>query len=173
MSQFMLITLTIMNTLNFIQTNHPLAMGLCLLIQTILISLITGLIIQTFWFSYILFLVMLGGMLVLFIYTTTLASNEMFSINSNNLIMFIMISLMMSMLFMDKNLWNINNSYIDMMNLNNNYFIMNMENSFELMKLYNKPTMNITLMLMNYLLLTLIIIVKITNIFSGPLRQKF
>nr|UFZ12784.1 NADH dehydrogenase subunit 6 [Sialis melania] len=171
MNQLMLTMITIMNATTFIQMNHPLAMGLCLLIQTILISFITGMIIQTFWFSYILFLIMLGGMLVLFIYMTTLASNEMFSFN-NLLVYLIIIMLMMIMSLIDSNMWNINNSYIDMLNTNNNYFIMNMENSLELMKLYNKPTMNMTLILINYLLLTLIIIVKITNIFSGPLRQK-
>nr|AMW67992.1 NADH dehydrogenase subunit 6 [Stenosialis australiensis] len=172
MNQFLLILFTIMNSMNFIQLSHPLAMGLCLLFQTILISFITGMIIQTFWFSYILFLVMLGGMLVLFIYVTTLASNEIFSINSNNFIILFIFSMLLMLIFFDKTLWNINNVYIDMLNTNNNYFIMNMENSFELLKLYNKPTMNMTLILVNYLLLTLIIIVKITNIFSGPLRQK-
>ena len=50
-------------------------MGLTLLIQTILVSIISGLITKTFWFSYILFLVFLGGILVLFIYVTSLASN--------------------------------------------------------------------------------------------------
>nr|UFZ12758.1 NADH dehydrogenase subunit 6 [Sialis jiyuni] len=172
MNQLMMTMITILNSITFIQTNHPLAMGFCLLIQTILISLITGMIIQTFWFSYILFLIMLGGMLVLFIYMTTLASNEMFSFNNNLMIYILMILIIMMMTMIDKNMWNINNSYIDMLNTNNNYFIMNMENSMELMKLYNKPTMNMTLILINYLLLTLIIIVKITNIFSGPLRQK-
>nr|UFZ13744.1 NADH dehydrogenase subunit 6 [Protosialis americana] len=172
MNQLMLTMFTIFNSITFIQTNHPLAMGLCLLIQTILISFITGMIIQTFWFSYMLFLIMLGGMLVLFIYMTTLASNEMFSFNINFIPYTIIFSLLLLMCFMDTNMWNINNNYIDMLNFNNNYLIMNTENSLELLKLYNKPTMNMTLILINYLLLTLIIIVKITNIFSGPLRQK-
>lgn len=44
------------------------------------------------------------------------------------------------------------------------------ENSINLNKLYNFPTNLITLLLINYLLLTLIIIVKITNNFIGPLR---
>lgn len=42
--------------------------------------------------------------------------------------------------------------------------------NYKLIKLYNYPTNFITILLINYLLLTLIAIVKITNIFFGPLR---
>merc|ERR1712221_33590 len=65
-------------SLFFTRLSHPLAIGLALLSQTILICLITGLSSSSFWFSYILFLIFLGGMLVLFIYVTSLASNEIF-----------------------------------------------------------------------------------------------
>jgi len=63
----------------FSTIKHPLAMGLILLIQTIFICLLRGLLIKSFWFSYILFLIFIGGILVLFIYVTSLASNEIFS----------------------------------------------------------------------------------------------
>lgn len=45
------------------------------------------------------------------------------------------------------------------------------ENSIILNKLYNYPTNLINLLIINYLFLTLIAVVKITNIFYGPLRQ--
>jgi NADH-ubiquinone oxidoreductase chain 6 len=47
-------------------------------LQTIITFLIRGLINKRFWFQYILFIVFVGGMLVLFIYLTRLASNECF-----------------------------------------------------------------------------------------------
>nr|YP_009050551.1 NADH dehydrogenase subunit 6 [Dysmicohermes ingens]AIG24340.1 NADH dehydrogenase subunit 6 [Dysmicohermes ingens] len=171
MSQVILITLNLIMSFNFTQMNHPLAMGLILLIQTILISLISGLMTQTFWFSYILFLIMLGGMLVLFIYMTSLASNELFSFSMKTLIINLIIFMFMLMLLLfDNSLWFINNNSMDMNSLNN--IIMLQENKMELMKLYNFPTMNLTLLMVNYLFLTLIIIVKITNLFHGPLRQS-
>lgn len=46
------------------------------------------------------------------------------------------------------------------------------ENTINLNKLYNFPRNFITLILINYLFLTLVIIVKITNNFSGPLRNN-
>lgn len=45
------------------------------------------------------------------------------------------------------------------------------ENILILNKIYNYPTNLVTLLLINYLLITLIAIVKITNIFYGPIRQ--
>uniref|UniRef100_A0AAU6QFG1 NADH-ubiquinone oxidoreductase chain 6 n=1 Tax=Nepsalus caelestis TaxID=2950591 RepID=A0AAU6QFG1_9NEOP len=167
----LLTTLNVIMSLNFTQIKHPLAMGLTLLVQTIIISLTCGLYTYSYWFAYILFLIMLGGMLVLFIYVTSLASNELFSFSILNFtlsVLLLSITLVI-ILFMDKTILLLNN--IEMMKFNmNNLF---MENELSLNKLYNNPTMNITLMMMNYLLLTLIVIVKIVNINYGPLRQKF
>nr|YP_009943621.1 NADH dehydrogenase subunit 6 [Hemerobius spodipennis]QOD41875.1 NADH dehydrogenase subunit 6 [Hemerobius spodipennis] len=161
--------LMILISMNFILMTHPLSMGLMLLIQTILISLLCGMMYYTYWFSYILFLVMIGGMLILFIYMTSLASNELFNLNMNTVIfMMIIFSLMLSLsYFYDNFMFLIKNFEVN--NINN---LINNENSFNLIKLYNNPTMNITMMVINYLLLTLIIVVKITDISYGPLRQK-
>nr|QNH82851.1 NADH dehydrogenase subunit 6 [Dendroleon pantherinus] len=167
----LLASLNITLSLNFTQIKHPLAMGLTLLVQTIIISLTCGLYTHSYWFAYILFLIMLGGMLVLFIYVTSLASNELFSFSFKNLTMSLMlISLMMfTITFMDNLMILMNN--MEMTNFNyNNFFV---ENELSLIKLYNNPTMNITVMMMNYLLLTLIVVVKIVNMNYGPLRQKF
>nr|QNE85632.1 NADH dehydrogenase subunit 6 [Platypalpus longicornis] len=170
MLQMMLSSMIMINNLIFMQMNHPLSMGLMLLLQTLMICLITGLLTKTFWFSYILFLIFLGGMLVLFIYVTSLASNEMFSFSMNILmISFLLLSLLtMLILFMDKSL------FISFINNNEMNLFMEMnsseENSITLNKLYNFPTNLITILLIIYLFITLIAIVKITNIFYGPLR---
>jgi len=52
-----------------------------LILQTLLVALISGLIIDRFWFSYILVLIFLGGILILFIYVAALASNEQINMN--------------------------------------------------------------------------------------------
>nr|YP_010865965.1 NADH dehydrogenase subunit 6 [Dicerapanorpa magna]WGT92198.1 NADH dehydrogenase subunit 6 [Dicerapanorpa magna]WGT92210.1 NADH dehydrogenase subunit 6 [Dicerapanorpa magna]WGT92224.1 NADH dehydrogenase subunit 6 [Dicerapanorpa magna]WGT92237.1 NADH dehydrogenase subunit 6 [Dicerapanorpa magna] len=174
MFQFLFLMLNMIISFIFTQMKHPLAMGLILLIQTLLICLMTGLITKTFWFSYILFLVFLGGMLILFIYMTSLASNEMFTFSSN-LMLFIMLMISMStiiLLILDQNIWIFNFMNLDMSTFTNMSFLNMNENSLNLTKLYNLPTSFITIMLINYLFLTLIVIVKITNIFYGPLRQK-
>nr|ALO70786.1 NADH deshydrogenase subunit 6 [Ocypus brunnipes] len=151
----------------FIFLSHPLSMGITLLIQTIMISLVSGLLNINFWFSYILFLIMIGGMLVLFIYMTSIASNEKFEF-SNTLFLFIILMMIMSitmLLFMDNLFPNMMN-YSEKFNVNNNY-------DMNLNKFLNYPSNIVLFMMIVYLFITLIAIVKITDIKFGPLRQKF
>nr|YP_010227849.1 NADH dehydrogenase subunit 6 [Cryptocercus pudacuoensis]UDD86635.1 NADH dehydrogenase subunit 6 [Cryptocercus pudacuoensis] len=161
----MMMSMSITLSLMFTQMNHPLAMGLMLLMQTILVCLMSGMMAQSFWFAYIMFLIFIGGMLVLFIYVTSLASNEMLTVSTKMMIMSTMS--MMLMLMITSNWMKINNSEMttnELMNSNN-------ENQTQLNKLYNKPNGKLTIMLASYLFLALITVVKITNITKGPLRQ--
>nr|YP_010138716.1 NADH dehydrogenase subunit 6 [Compsilura concinnata]QQJ94223.1 NADH dehydrogenase subunit 6 [Compsilura concinnata] len=165
------ILFSLMFTFNFIFMfmKHPLTMGMMLLIQTMLICMMTGLITKTFWFSYILFLVFIGGMLVLFIYITSLASNEMFSLSMKLMIISIMMFIIFTiyLIFFNKNFLQYKNLEISSITNLNSFF---MENSLSVNKLYNYPTNMLTILLMNYLLITLIAVIKITKLFKGPLR---
>nr|YP_010602070.1 NADH dehydrogenase subunit 6 [Ocellarnaca braueri]WAM61699.1 NADH dehydrogenase subunit 6 [Ocellarnaca braueri] len=168
-----LMMMNIFSTIIFTQLNHPLTMTLIIVFQTLLICTFTGFISQSFWFSYILFLVFLGGMLVLFIYMTSLASNEMFSMPVKTIfITFLIInSIIIISWLIDTSFTNMFSMNLDMIPNNSNYSNYWSETSLSLTKLYNQPTSLNTLMLVLYLFLTLIAIVKITNIFYGPLRH--
>lgn len=165
MLQNFIILLIIIITLYFTQMSHPISIGLILLCQTLLICLLIGIIYETFWFSYILYLIFLGGILILFIYVTAVASNETFSL-SINLVLIIILYLILLMLFLLYDNTLINFLYNQLIEFSN-------KNSINLIKLFNYPTNIITILIINYLLITLIAIVKITNIFYGPLRQIF
>lgn len=173
MIQFLLITLIIINAFLFTQTNHPLSIGLILLIQTILRCGLSGIITKNFWFSYILFLVFIGGILILFIYIASLASNEKIKFNKTLFIKLriLITTLIIIIMILDKNLLtNIcNNIEITLLR---NHTILIKENLLRLSKLYDKPNFIIILFIINYLLLTLIAVVKISNTFLGPLRPK-
>nr|YP_010701135.1 NADH dehydrogenase subunit 6 [Acosmeryx shervillii]WCI21373.1 NADH dehydrogenase subunit 6 [Acosmeryx shervillii] len=151
---------------------HPLSMGMLILIQTLLTCLLSGMLIKTYWFSYILFLTFLGGLLVLFIYVSSIASNEMFSFSNNKKIMFIM---MLTMIMLIQFFFNKNLNWMNLINnseMNNfmNFMFLNNENKINLNKLYNNNSSMLMSLLIIYLFITLIAIVKITNIFFGPLR---
>nr|YP_004778161.1 NADH dehydrogenase subunit 6 [Liriomyza sativae]ADO79015.1 NADH dehydrogenase subunit 6 [Liriomyza sativae]AFL93392.1 NADH dehydrogenase subunit 6 [Liriomyza sativae] len=172
MMQLILYSMLMISSFIFLQMNHPLAMGLMLLIQTMLMSLLTGMIAKTFWFSYILFLIFLGGMLVLFIYTTSLASNEMFSFSTKlflNTMLYLLISMFIIFLIDKTYIYNMFMN-TEMMNMNDLISFLP-ENTTSLYKLYNYPTNFTTILIVNYLLITMIAIVKITNLFFGPLRM--
>nr|YP_010895194.1 NADH dehydrogenase subunit 6 [Neoplesia analis]WJW73733.1 NADH dehydrogenase subunit 6 [Neoplesia analis] len=172
MMQLMLYSLILIFSIIFLQMNHPLSMGIMLLIQTITICCLTGLMTKSFWFSYILFLVFVGGMLVLFIYVTSLASNEMFSMSTKMIITtsIMLMALTLLIMFTDKMILMFNSSNNEMNSIINiNSYIK--ENALNLNKLYNYPTNMITILLVNYLLITLIATVKITKLFYGPIRS--
>nr|YP_009526705.1 NADH dehydrogenase subunit 6 [Cacoplistes rogenhoferi]AXY63908.1 NADH dehydrogenase subunit 6 [Cacoplistes rogenhoferi] len=150
---------------------HPLSFTILIILQTIFLSLTLSKSSYSSWFSYILFLIFLGGMLVLFIYMTSLASNEMFLMPKKSLLTPIMMTMLFMMFY----------SYIHHMSTTQlmtqdslmKSIIYNTEMPHNLTQLYNLPSMNITIMMISYLLITLIVIVKITEIHQGPLRQQF
>lgn len=116
-------------------------------------------------------MIFLGGILVLFIYVTSLASNEIFNLSIKLTLFsftilrfFIILSLIVDKTYLTS--FFLNNEIERITNLYT-YFS---ENSLSLNKLYNFPTNFVTILLINYLLITLIVIVKITKLFKGPLR---
>nr|QNG56363.1 NADH dehydrogenase subunit 6 [Phalacridae gen. sp. MJ-2020] len=159
-----------MLSLIFMLMKHPLSMGLILLLQTISISMISGFMMFNFWYSYMLFLIMIGGMLVLFLYMTNVASNEKFKFSIK--IFFLLLSLTFLFLL---SIWMFNIKNNMMFSFNEIYIKLETNNNFllSLNKYLNFPFYSIYLMLMVYLLITLIAIVKITNIKYGPLRPSY
>nr|YP_009990233.1 NADH dehydrogenase subunit 6 [Panulirus longipes]QNN01848.1 NADH dehydrogenase subunit 6 [Panulirus longipes] len=153
----------------FTRLTHPLSAGIMLLIQTTLISISSGMISPSFWFSYILFLIFLGGMLVLFIYVASLASNESFKLSLFLTGMILLGSFFLSTLFMFLDpLFS-----IQPVSVQHSFFsakdipdLSSVSTHF----IYNFPTMGLTLVVILYLLFTLIVVVEMTSVFSGPLR---
>nr|QNG56259.1 NADH dehydrogenase subunit 6 [Platisus vespertinus] len=166
MMNTMIIIMWMMSTM-FLFLNHPLSFGLILLIQALITTLITGIMTLNFWYSYILFLIMIGGMLILFMYMTSIASNEKFKLSLNLFYMFSFMSMTLIPLSM---IIPFNVKFFNENLMNQNYQL-----SFPLSmnKYMFMPSMMIYMLIIMYLLITLIAIVKITNIYYGPLRQKF
>nr|YP_010183919.1 NADH dehydrogenase subunit 6 [Lispe assimilis]QVG62683.1 NADH dehydrogenase subunit 6 [Lispe assimilis] len=156
--------------------NNPLSMGLTMLIQTLLISLIISFTNTSSWFSYILFLTFLGGLLILFIYTASFSSNETFNFNFKEISMFMMMNLfflIISMYLMTK----YPNLLSNLMNLEMNQIskqtIFLMENSKLMIQLYKYQSLMLTMMMILFLLISMTIINKISNPFFGTFRIKF
>nr|AOY39640.1 NADH dehydrogenase subunit 6 [Scolytinae sp. BMNH 1039996] len=163
-----MLTLNFLFSSMFIILNHPLALGGLLLLQTILMALMSGFMFINFWFSYILFLIMVGGMMIMFMYMTSIASNEKFLMPNSPiwpfLLIFPFLMIIISMKLMDhsllpkiSNLMQSNSPKSLFMSLN---------------KFFNWPNFCMLIMLMMYLLITLIAIVKITGKPMKPIRQN-
>nr|YP_002995751.1 NADH dehydrogenase subunit 6 [Stictopleurus subviridis]ACF04102.1 NADH dehydrogenase subunit 6 [Stictopleurus subviridis]URN72955.1 NADH dehydrogenase subunit 6 [Liorhyssus hyalinus] len=144
----------------FMWLNHPISMGITIIIQTLIIAMISGMILGSFWFSYIIVITMLSGMLVLFIYMASVASNEKFF--SSIKLIFITLSVIMLSLLAEYMLMN---SDIEMMKMN----IITPE-LISLNTLFNMKFKFITMMMVMFLFLTMITVSLIVNISEGPLR---
>ena len=122
-----------------------------------------------FWFSYILFLIIVGGILILFIYITRVASDEKFKF-SIKIIIFFTIIFLSFISFIIRNLphLSINNKILKLRDSARDIGV-----ELSINKILNLPSNILFIILIIYLFITIIAIVKITNIKSGPLRQKF
>nr|AWV84430.1 NADH dehydrogenase subunit 6 [Tettigades sarcinatrix]AWV84443.1 NADH dehydrogenase subunit 6 [Tettigades sarcinatrix] len=150
-------------TLMILLTKHPLSMGFVLLMETILASLLCSLNMSTYLLSYILFLIFIGGMLILFMYMSSIASNEKFymlNMLSTTIMMIISILIVIKLnLNLEYSLYNINTGSLEL----NSNLTMN--------KLYSMPSGMLTLMMVMYLLFTLIVVSNIIGNKFSPLRS--
>nr|YP_003331351.1 NADH dehydrogenase subunit 6 [Acmaeodera sp. NCS-2009]ACM45047.1 NADH dehydrogenase subunit 6 [Acmaeodera sp. NCS-2009] len=153
----------------FLTLSHPLTLGLALLIQSVMIAMITSYNHYNSWYSYILFLIMVGGMLILFMYMTSVASNEKFQYSNKitGLLITLLILFIVTAMIMDQFI-NTMEYKQDTQELDS---IPMWKMSFS--KFFFFPANMILITLIIYLFVTLIVIVKITDITHGPLRQKF
>nr|YP_010944270.1 NADH dehydrogenase subunit 6 [Willemoesia forceps]WLW41807.1 NADH dehydrogenase subunit 6 [Willemoesia forceps] len=158
--------LALLSSLLFLFLNHPLSMGLTLLFQTVLICATSGMKMTSYWFSYILFLIFLGGLLVLFIYVTSLASNEKLNFSAPLSIFCVIFFFTFNLLslLLDPLLASFKINYLP----SSLTFKEGVQQTIA--AIYNTPSMLFTLFLVLYLLLCLLIVVKISNVHSGPLR---
>nr|YP_010133443.1 NADH dehydrogenase subunit 6 [Lethocerus indicus]AJG02895.1 NADH dehydrogenase subunit 6 [Lethocerus indicus] len=162
----MMMTAMAMMAMMMTTMKHPLSMGGILMIQTMLVSLMTGMMINSFMFSYMLMLIMLGGMLVLFMYMSSVASNEKFksSIKMTMIVITTMTISMATMMMSDK--------MMTSMEMPTQMMMMENDQTLTVIKLFNGQTMAITIMMILYLLVTMIVVSFIANIQEGPMRKK-
>nr|YP_009555984.1 NADH dehydrogenase subunit 6 [Myllocerinus aurolineatus]QBF03601.1 NADH dehydrogenase subunit 6 [Myllocerinus aurolineatus] len=162
---FNLITLSWIFSLVFYSFKTSLIFSIHTFNSNFISSMVLGNLNINFWFSYILFLIMIGGMLVLFIYMTSIASDEKFKFSKTTSILLLMY-IMFNMIIMFKDEFF---SYLD--TFNSNFLNMNFkEINLSLSKFTNIPNWLIFFILICYLLITLIVVVKIAYKKNGTLR---
>nr|AYN50384.1 NADH dehydrogenase subunit 6 [Apoderinae sp. 2 AV-2018] len=161
-----LLTISLLMSINLMIMSHPVSFSLITLIQAIVIALLTSSLSYTSWFSYIIFLIMVGAMLILFLYMTSVASNEKFNFSFKILILSAMLAIIPIMVKThDPSMFTTNSMMLK--------FLSEYHTENQMNKLVSLPTNKILTGLIMYLLICLIAVVKITNPLQGPLRQKF
>nr|YP_007026905.1 NADH dehydrogenase subunit 6 [Metacrangonyx remyi]CCI69569.1 NADH dehydrogenase subunit 6 [Metacrangonyx remyi] len=149
----------------FFFSSHPLFMSIMITLQTILIGLIIYYFSVISWFSYLLFMLFLSGMMIILIYVSSLASNNMMKyliFDFKSIFIFLMLYALMS-LYHSK-VYILCDSFIHFSNLSYTVTMF--------MKVYAKETYALTMLLICYLLLVLIMVVKNSSFSKGPLRSN-
>nr|UFA47099.1 NADH dehydrogenase subunit 6 [Mitjaevia bifurcata] len=138
---------------------NPMSMGFLLLFQTLMMIMLMNKMLISSWFAMITFLMMIGGLVIIFTYMSSIASNEKFKIKINLvLVLLIMLMIMDEMIFDNQ----INEKQV--INFSSNI-------DLSLIKIYNSKSMLMTIMLVLYLLITMISVSKMVNQHEGPLRS--
>uniref|UniRef100_A0AAU7V9X3 NADH-ubiquinone oxidoreductase chain 6 n=1 Tax=Stenopsocus brevicapitus TaxID=3074938 RepID=A0AAU7V9X3_9NEOP len=151
----------------FFYLNNPLSLGLILICQTLALAFFLGNLMKSFWFLYLLILIFIGGMLVLFIYVTSIFPNEKFDVNNNNSINIIMFVVLLSIIFfVYTNFFNLSPPLDSLESL-----VMNNKFMIPSVKMFSFNTSMLFIFMVNYLFYCMIVVIKITNFFKGPLRK--
>nr|QCF39622.1 NADH dehydrogenase subunit 6 [Glomeridesmus spelaeus] len=148
----MLIMIMLMSiSMIFTQLSHPMEMSILLIIMTLTISINSLMFSMTQWFSYILFLIYMGGVMVMFMYMSSLTPNKFPT--SIKKISFIMTFPLLFFMF--------NNKILK---------IMNLKSSMSIMKSFTFLSLNMTMIIILILMITMISIIMITQNKKTPLR---
>nr|QXX99493.1 NADH dehydrogenase subunit 6 [Dimorphostylis asiatica] len=148
--------LMILNSIILSTSSVPHILVMVLLLQSMCLSVLSYFLSEQVWFSYMIFLIMVGGLLVMFIYLSSLMSNKKVELSSILNLKFIFI---LPFLF----LFNLTSVH-EISFLKNNFIV---EDVINLMCFLN---MKIYLFLVIYLLISLFVIVSVMKKSNAPLR---
>nr|YP_010274454.1 NADH dehydrogenase subunit 6 [Ricania fumosa]UJT96898.1 NADH dehydrogenase subunit 6 [Ricania fumosa] len=158
-----MIMLTSMITMTM---KHPVSMGSMLMIQTILLSNMMFKESEYSWFAYILFITIIGGMMIMFMYMASIASNEKFETSIKQTIIFTTMITMTMIMYKEFSMEKMNKMVLTKFKT-----MQNLEISHTT-KFFNLNKMNITILMMMTLLLTMIVVTNISSTFEGPLKKN-
>nr|BDQ43893.1 NADH dehydrogenase subunit 6 [Amynthas tokioensis]BDQ44374.1 NADH dehydrogenase subunit 6 [Amynthas tokioensis]BDQ44426.1 NADH dehydrogenase subunit 6 [Amynthas tokioensis] len=146
-----LILMTTSTMMLYLSTT-PIMLGINILIMALLLSATLASSMSS-WYALLVFLIYVGGMLVMFAYFLALAPNQQMSTKSN------MVYVAMTLIIL---------TFVAIMT--DNQIFINQEMGQDNTYLYSMSTAPVLILLALILLLTMVIVVKLTNRSGGPLR---
>nr|YP_010849316.1 NADH dehydrogenase subunit 6 [Krisna quadrimaculosus]WGG89456.1 NADH dehydrogenase subunit 6 [Krisna quadrimaculosus] len=146
--------------INFMK--NPMSIMITLMMQIFLSTKMMNMMTKTSWFPFITFLMMIGGLMIIFMYMTSISSNEKFKMKM------MMITLMIILMMLPNESLMMENQIDENEKMMNKYTMEKMCST----KMYNKKSLSISMLMMTYLLITMISITKMVKHYEGPLRSS-
>nr|ARH10742.1 NADH dehydrogenase subunit 6 [Chaetosiphella stipae] len=162
MIKLILITNLIISMM-FMSMKSPLSSNLLILIQSIMLTMMINLINKTSWIAFMLIILYIGGLMIIFLYISSIAFNEI-NFNKNFMSMFIKMTLIYILIMMIKN-----NLILENFNYENNYIF---EDNFYLLNMFFIPNYYMIYFIIMILFFMLILIIWMLKNNKGPIRQK-
>nr|YP_010878970.1 NADH dehydrogenase subunit 6 [Batracomorphus extentus]WHE42622.1 NADH dehydrogenase subunit 6 [Batracomorphus extentus] len=158
----LIMKMTVINSTMLVFMKNPMSIMILMITKTSLVSIMMNFMSNSSWFPMMFFLMMVGGLLIIFSYMTSTVSNEKFKFKMNlTLMMFMFITIPMET--------NLLNELIEEKEmLTTKIDLMKMSVS----KLYNFKSMQMSMLLIFYLFMTMIMVSKLIMKTMGPLRTK-
>nr|YP_009332456.1 NADH dehydrogenase subunit 6 [Schlechtendalia chinensis]API68537.1 NADH dehydrogenase subunit 6 [Schlechtendalia chinensis] len=159
-------TILIMNlilAINLTTIKSPLKSNLMILFQSITLTMMINLINKTSWISFMIFILYIGGLMIIFLYISSIAFNE---INNNKKKTYLIKIILLTFLF---TYWFNSSMLLENFKFNNNYLF---EDNFYLMNMFNYPNNLMIYFIMLILFIMLIMIIWMLKFNKGPIRQK-
>nr|APL97245.1 NADH dehydrogenase subunit 6 [Garjajewia cabanisii] len=148
----------------FLFSKTPLMMALLIVTQTVVVTLSIYIFLSTSWLSFILFMILVSAMMVIFVYVSSLASNDFLALPNAmgvtyaSFLLLLMLSAYLMLTKQDSHA----NSQSNLSDMDLGPMI-----SY---KLYAPNTSPLTMFLIIYLLVALIVVAKISMTSKGALR---
>nr|YP_010535646.1 NADH dehydrogenase subunit 6 [Alectorobius peruvianus]UYB78532.1 NADH dehydrogenase subunit 6 [Alectorobius peruvianus] len=140
--------LILLTILSFIATKHPILMIMSMITMCLLLNVYMYMYMKYTWFIYIITLLILGGLLVIFLYITSLTPNKKFNFNKK---VFLLTPLILFL---------------------NTPQIMTMDQHYQIMTLFYPKSLTMVILTLIYLLLTLISIMSVVKSSMAPLKSS-
>nr|VFU78897.1 NADH dehydrogenase subunit 6 [Proasellus meridianus] len=143
----------------FLASNTPHMLISSLLLSTLLVAIVLGMVDSFPWLAYMLFLIFLGGVLILFTYISSLSSNHLFSEVKLEIIAVAFALTMIALLT------------CQMEAGEGSYTSIEYDMSMFMKELFTPIFYPLYLYLFTYLLITLLYVVTIMKVYYAPLRS--
>nr|QBZ38066.1 NADH dehydrogenase subunit 6 [Bambusiphaga citricolorata] len=162
-----LILMMLMNSMTTLITNHPISLGTILMLQSIMTSINMIMLTKNSWYSMILFITFSSGMMIMFMYMSSISSNKKFKPSIRLTIIYVTMTILTLTISKD---WNF------VMNFKLNELILMIQENEEKQSIVKNISFNkfyLTMMLTLTILLVLISISNLINSFEGPLKLTY
>nr|UYB78714.1 NADH dehydrogenase subunit 6 [Ornithodoros turicata]UYB78740.1 NADH dehydrogenase subunit 6 [Ornithodoros turicata] len=136
--------------LMFMSSTHPISMVMIMILTTIYMSIMMYKFMKFSWFILIITLLILGGLLVIFLYITSLTPNKKFTFNKKWLFISLPLLLVLKI---------------------NNFPMVSM-NKMQIQEILTEKPLMMLLFMMIYLLISLISIMMIIKSIMAPLKSN-